>query len=56
MALGAAVRNDLYYQDAVEVAAEMMKRAWHNVEPIILKLDKLGYEFTSEAPEWRAWT
>lgn len=51
VALGAAVRNGLYYQDAVEVAAETMKRARHNVESIVVKLEKLGYEFTTEEPD-----
>jgi hypothetical protein len=50
-ALGAAVRSKPYYEDAVEVAAETMKRARGNVESIIVRLEKLGYEFTSLAPE-----
>jgi hypothetical protein len=45
VALGAAVRNEIYYPEAVEVAAETMKRARHNVEAIIIRLEKLGYRF-----------
>ena len=48
-ALGGGVRSSLYYQDTTEVAVETMKRARHNVESIIQKLDKLGYEFSSSA-------
>jgi hypothetical protein len=51
VALGAAVRSDQHYKDAVEVAAETMKRARQNVESIIVRLEKLGYEFTSREPE-----
>jgi hypothetical protein len=47
VALGAAVRSDIYYPDAKEVAAETMKRARHNVESIVRKLDTLGYKFGS---------
>lgn len=50
-ALGAAVRNPLYFPDAAAVAAETMKRARHNVESIITKLESLGYEFTTEEPD-----
>lgn len=49
MLLGPNVRNDAYYEDAVAVAAETMKRGRHNVELIISKLEKLGYRFTQEA-------
>jgi hypothetical protein len=49
--LGSAVRDEAYYADALEVAAETMRRARHNVESIIVKLEKLGYEFTSEEPD-----
>lgn len=45
MHLGSAVRHELYYNDVKEVAEETMKRARHNVETIIPKLDKLGYQF-----------
>lgn len=46
--LGTAVRSQGYYKDAIEVAVETMKRARHNVESIIVKLEKLGYEFSKE--------
>ena len=49
--LGAAVRHELYYQDATEVTAETMRRARHNVESIIRKLDELGYQFSSGVEE-----
>jgi hypothetical protein len=53
MVLGSAVRSEQYYEDAVAVAAETMKRARHNVELIVPKLEKLGYRFTQDpdAPE-----
>jgi hypothetical protein len=49
--LGGAVRSDRYYRDAAEVAGETMKRARHNVESIVTKLEKLGYQFTTEEPK-----
>jgi len=47
--LGPAVREEPYRNDALSVGAETMKRARHNVELIIVKLEKLGYRFTQEA-------
>ena len=45
MALGAAVRKPPYAEDAWAVARETMRRARHNVELIIRRLDQLGYQF-----------
>jgi hypothetical protein len=47
--LGTAVRDHANYQPARAVGTETMKRARHNVELIITKLEKLGYRFTQEA-------
>jgi hypothetical protein len=47
--LGAAVRDKANYQQARAVGTETMKRARHNVERIITKLEKLGYRFTQAA-------
>lgn len=49
MLIGPAVRDEPYYKDAVAVAGETMKRARHNIELIIPKLERLGYRFTQEA-------
>lgn len=49
-ALGASARLELYYADAVEVASETMKRARHNVELIVPRLESLGYEFNGYSP------
>jgi len=46
--LGTTVRQPAYLNDARAVGAETMKRARHNVELIITKLEKLGYRFTQE--------
>jgi len=43
--LGPNVRDKEYLEDAYAVAQETMRRARHNVESIIVKLEKLGYEF-----------
>jgi hypothetical protein len=51
VALGAAVRSDFYYKDVQEVATETMKRARHNVESIVGKLDTLGYRFSPQDDE-----
>lgn len=51
LALGERVRDAEYFGAAQEVAAETMKRARHNVESIIVKLERLGYEFTTSAPD-----
>jgi hypothetical protein len=39
------VNDDQYLADAQAVAAETMKRARHNVEMILVKLDTLGFQF-----------
>jgi hypothetical protein len=49
-ALGPAARMELYYADAVAVASETMKRARHNVELIVPRLETLGYEFNGYNP------
>ena len=49
MQLGSAVCGASYRDEAVAVGAETMKRARHNVELIITKLEKIGYRFTQEA-------
>lgn len=41
--LGPAARDPQYFADATAVARETMKRARHNVEQIIEKLDRLGF-------------
>ena len=45
MALGAKVREAPHFDDAWAVARETMRRARHNVEHIIRRLDELGYRF-----------
>src|SRR5690348_15426645 len=45
MALGEGVRQEPYYADATAVAAETMRRARHNVELLIRRLDARGYRF-----------
>lgn len=45
VALGKGVRHKLYYQDAVAVANETMRRARHNVELLIQRLTDIGYCF-----------
>jgi len=45
IALGAAVRREPVYADAVAVARETMTRARQNVETLITRLDGIGYEF-----------
>jgi hypothetical protein len=49
-ALGPVARMELYYADAVAVASETMKRARHNVELIVPRLETLGYEFNGYSP------
>jgi hypothetical protein len=44
-ALKDLVNEDRYLSDAQAVAAETMKRARHNVEKLLPKLDQVGYEF-----------
>ena len=48
--LGERVRDAEYFDDAQAIAAETMRRARQNVESIITKLEKLGYEFTTAPP------
>ena len=43
--LGAGVHDKKYLSDAYAVAQETMRRARGNVETLILRLEKLGYEF-----------
>ena len=45
MALGPRVREASYVDDARQVARETMRRARHNVELIIRRLDQIGYQF-----------
>ena len=45
MALGDGVRHEPHYADAVAVATETMRRARHNVELLIRRLDARGYRF-----------
>jgi hypothetical protein len=45
LALGAAVRSLDYYDDALAVAIETMRRVEHNVEAVHQRLESLGYEF-----------
>jgi hypothetical protein len=53
--LGAAVRGEQYSADAEGVAHETMKRARHNVELLIRRLDELGYRFYAPAEEGIQW-
>ena len=45
LALGPSVRDKPHAEDAWAVARETMRRARHNVELIVRRLDKLGYRF-----------
>ncbi len=45
MALGAAVREQPLYDDALAVARETMRRARYNVETIVARLRESGYNF-----------
>jgi len=47
VALGDEVRHKRYHTDAVAVAAETMRRARHNVELLIQRLDGMGYRFVT---------
>jgi pSer/pThr/pTyr-binding forkhead associated (FHA) protein len=49
--LGEHVRDAGYYDDAWSVARETMRRARHNVELLIRRLDELNYHFRAAAPE-----
>jgi hypothetical protein len=46
-ALGEGVRRELYFADAVAVAAETVRPARHNVELLIQRLAAAGYRFVS---------
>jgi hypothetical protein len=52
VALGEGVRHELYYADAVAVAAETMRRARHNVELLIQRLAGMGYRFIPPSMEY----
>lgn len=43
--LGPSVRDKEHLDDAHAVAQETMRRARHNVETLVVRLEKLGYEF-----------
>ncbi len=45
VSLGPAVRDPQYFPEATAVARETMRRARHNVELLIQRLDGMGYEF-----------
>jgi hypothetical protein len=53
MALGAEVREPPYFKDARAVATETMRRARHNVELLIRRLDQLQYRFEIPKPPAR---
>jgi hypothetical protein len=44
-ALGAAVREEPYYADALAVASETMRRAHHNIELLVARLHAVGFCF-----------
>ena len=45
LALGPRVRDAAHLEDALAVARETMRRARHNVELIVQRLDEIGYRF-----------
>jgi len=45
MALGAQVRDESVYADALAVAREAMRRARYNIELLIPRLEAIGYQF-----------
>lgn len=47
MALGAQIREEPLYSDALAVARETMRRVRYNIELLIPRLTKLGYQFGS---------
>jgi hypothetical protein len=49
MSLGEAVRHEFYANDAIAVAHETMRRARHNIETLIQRLDAMGYRFNDHA-------
>ena len=53
MALGAEIREPPYFKDACAVATETMRRARHNVELLIRRLDQLQYRFEIPKPPAR---
>ncbi len=52
--LGDGVRHPLYFEDATAVATETMRRARHNVEILIRRLDTMGYLFLDEVTSAQA--
>ncbi|HEX6797035.1 MAG TPA: hypothetical protein VF116_04885 [Ktedonobacterales bacterium] len=48
VALGASVRDEPLYSNALAVAHETMRRARHNIEVLIPRLRELGYRFGYE--------
>jgi hypothetical protein len=46
--LGKAVRDKRHYADASAVATETMRRARHNVELLIQRLDAIGFRFLTQ--------
>jgi hypothetical protein len=50
VSLGPAVRNPQYLPEAQAVARETMRRARHNVELIIQRLDGMGFKFWDTKP------
>jgi hypothetical protein len=53
VALGSQVREPAYYKDARAVATETMRRARHNCELLIRRLDSLQYRFEIPKPPGR---
>ncbi|MGZ5874863.1 MAG: hypothetical protein ACXWKP_22405 [Bradyrhizobium sp.] len=53
VALGAAVREPAHFKDAQAVATETMRRARHNFELLIRRLDTLQYRFEIPKPPSR---
>jgi len=51
IALGAEVRQEPLYSDAMAVARETMRRARANIETIIRRLGELGYRFSTSRRE-----
>src|SRR5690348_10308173 len=49
-ALGAVVRQESLYRDALAVARETMRRVRHNIETLIPRLSAVGYTFGYEWP------
>ncbi len=50
VSLGPDVRNPQYLSEATAVARETMRRARHNVEFLIQRLDDMGYQFWDTKP------